>query len=125
MITQTVPTMYFFGVTTGKSSSARMFPRWAELLGLKDAQLVGVDLPINAPPEPYRAAVEQIKADPLSLGATTTACASGPRPGRLVVGGADRAGLEVLAAGELDPLAGHPLALGRQEHRHRAADVVG
>jgi len=72
VIQQAVPTMYFFGVTTGKSSSARMFPRWAEILGLKEAQLVGVDLPINGPAEQYRAAVEQIKHDPLSLGALVT-----------------------------------------------------
>ncbi|MCA9904393.1 MAG: shikimate dehydrogenase, partial [Anaerolineae bacterium] len=72
MITQTIPTMYFFGVTTGKSSSARMFPRWAKILGLKRAQLVGVDLPINAPASDYRAVVEQIKYDPLSLGALVT-----------------------------------------------------
>ncbi|MCC6613773.1 MAG: shikimate dehydrogenase [Anaerolineae bacterium] len=64
--------MYFFGVTTSKSSSARMFPRWAEILGLKGAQLVGVDLPINGPADQYRAAVEQIKDDPLSLGALVT-----------------------------------------------------
>ncbi|MCL4247073.1 MAG: shikimate dehydrogenase [Anaerolineae bacterium] len=64
--------MYFFGVTTGKSSSARMFPHWAKILGLKNAQLVGIDLPINAPPADYRAAVEQIKYDPLSLGAAVT-----------------------------------------------------
>lgn len=66
------PTMYFFGVTTGKSSSRKMFPLWAEILGLGDAQLVGVDLPINAPPEQYRQAVYQIKHDPLSLGALVT-----------------------------------------------------
>ncbi|MBE0702575.1 MAG: shikimate dehydrogenase [Afipia sp.] len=69
---QTAPTMYFFGVTTGKSSSARMFPCWAGILGLQSAHLVGVDLPINAPPAQYRAAVEQIKYDPLSLGALVT-----------------------------------------------------
>ncbi|MCL4250786.1 MAG: shikimate dehydrogenase [Anaerolineae bacterium] len=64
--------MYFFGVTTGKSSSLRMFPGWAKILGLENAQLVGVDLPINAPAADYRAAVEQIKYDPLSLGAAVT-----------------------------------------------------
>lgn len=72
MITQPVPTIYFFGVTTSKSSSRKMFPLWAQILGLGDAQLVGVDLPINAPAEQYRAAVQQIKNDPLSLGALVT-----------------------------------------------------
>lgn len=72
VVGQPVPTMYFFGVTTGKSSSRHMFPVWAEILGLRNAQLVGVDLPINAPAEDYRRAVYQIKHDPLSLGALVT-----------------------------------------------------
>lgn len=72
LITRQRPTMYFFGVTTGQSSSLKLFPAWAELLGLGDAQLLGVDLPINAPPEMYREAVLQIQNDPLSLGALVT-----------------------------------------------------
>jgi shikimate 5-dehydrogenase len=64
--------MYFFGVTTGQSSSRKMFPAWMEILGLQPAQLVGVDLPIDAPAEQYRRAVEQIKDDPLSRGALVT-----------------------------------------------------
>ncbi len=69
---QTVPTMYFFGVTTGASSSRRIFPLWKEILGLGDAQLVGLDLPINGPPAVYREPVYRIKHDPLSLGALIT-----------------------------------------------------
>jgi shikimate 5-dehydrogenase len=69
---QSVPTMYFFGVTTGQSASRKMFPAWAAILGLNEAQLVGVDLPIDAPAAQYRQAVGQIKADPLSLGALVT-----------------------------------------------------
>lgn len=69
---QAQPTMYFIGVTTGQSSSRKMFPLWANLLGLDDAQLIGVDLPINAPQEAYRRVVEHIKDDPLSLGALIT-----------------------------------------------------
>lgn len=72
IITRDRPTMYFFGVTTGKSSSRKNFPQWAELMGFPDAQLIGVDLPINAPAEDYRRAVMQIKHDPLSLGALVT-----------------------------------------------------
>ena len=41
--TQRIPTMYFFGVTTGKSSSRRMFPLWMDILGI-EALLVGLDL---------------------------------------------------------------------------------
>jgi shikimate 5-dehydrogenase len=72
MITQAVPTLYFFGVTTAQSSSRKMFPLWTEILGLSKAQWVGVDFPLNAPSEQYRAAVEQIKYDPLSCGALVT-----------------------------------------------------
>lgn len=67
-----VPTMYFIGVTTGKSSIMRLFPVWAEILGLKGAQLVGVDCPLHADQQVYRQAVAQIKYDPLSLGALVT-----------------------------------------------------
>lgn len=67
-----MPTMYFFGVTTSQSASLKIFPAWAEILGLGEAQLVGVDLPLDAPAEQYRQAVLQIKADPLSLGALVT-----------------------------------------------------
>lgn len=65
-------TMNFIGVSTGSSASLRMFPRWARILRLGDARLVGVDIPLNAPQETYRAAVEQIKQDPLILGALVT-----------------------------------------------------
>ena len=64
--------MYFFGVTTGRSSSRRVFPAWAAIIGHPDAQLVGVDFPINAPADEYRRAVEHIRNDPLSLGALVT-----------------------------------------------------
>jgi shikimate dehydrogenase len=42
------------------------------MLGLDDAQLVGVDLPLQAPVEQYREAVAQIKYDPLSVGGLIT-----------------------------------------------------
>jgi shikimate dehydrogenase len=72
IVQQRVPTMYFIGVTTGQSSMMRIFPLWAEVLGLNHAQLVGVDLPLHAAPEQYRQAIAQIKNDPLSLGALVT-----------------------------------------------------
>lgn len=68
----TLPTMYFIGVTTGSSASLRAYPRWAELLGIPDTRLVGVDLPLHAPPERYRQVVDFIAADPLSRGALVT-----------------------------------------------------
>lgn len=72
IVQQRVPTMYFIGVTTGLSSIMHLFPLWTEVLGLNHAQLVGVDLPLHAPPERYRQVVAQIKDDPLSLGALIT-----------------------------------------------------
>jgi len=72
IVQQNAPTMYFIGVTTGQSSIMRLFPLWAEVLGLNHAQLIGVDLPLHAAPEQYRRAVVQIKNDPLSLGALVT-----------------------------------------------------
>jgi shikimate 5-dehydrogenase len=68
----TAPTLYFFGVTTTKSSIMTVFPRWAEKLGLKDAVINGVDFPLHAPAESYRDAVKSLKDDPKSLGALVT-----------------------------------------------------
>jgi len=64
--------MEFIGVSTKRSSIMRIFPRWAEVLGLGDARLEGRDLPLDAPPDRYRGAVEQIREDPLSVGALVT-----------------------------------------------------
>src|SRR5215470_5249658 len=72
IIRQPVPTMYFIGVTTGQSSIVRLFPLWAGVLGLHNAHLSGVDLPLHAEPSQYRQVVAQIKNDPLSLGALIT-----------------------------------------------------
>ena len=72
IIPQDLPTMYFIGVTTGQSTMTRLFPYWAAILGLGDARLIGVDLPLQASVEQYREAVAQIKYDPLSLGALIT-----------------------------------------------------
>ncbi|MEQ8699249.1 MAG: shikimate dehydrogenase [Bauldia litoralis] len=68
----TAPTIYFIGVTTGQSSILKVFPKWAKALGLADARIVGVDLPLHAPPEDYRQVVSFIKDDPQSLGALVT-----------------------------------------------------
>lgn len=68
----TQPTMYFIGVTTTKSSIMKLFPLWAEALGLKNAALKGIDIDIHAEPQVYRDVVEFIKNDELSLGALVT-----------------------------------------------------
>lgn len=64
-------TMYFVGVTTGKSSIMKVFPAWAEHLGL-NAVLRGIDFPPNSDPAQYREAVEFIKGDALSMGGLVT-----------------------------------------------------
>jgi shikimate 5-dehydrogenase len=68
----TQPTFYFIGVTTGKSSIMKVFPAWAEYLGLKDAVIKGIDFKLHDEPMAYRKAVEFIRDDPLSLGALVT-----------------------------------------------------
>ena len=68
----TAPTFYFIGVTTGQSSSRRIFPLWMEALGRPEVVWQGIDLPIHAQPELYRQVVEQIKREPLALGALVT-----------------------------------------------------
>lgn len=68
----TAPTLYFIGVTTSKSSIMKVFPAWADYLGLKGAVIRGIDFPLHADPQAYREAVAFIRNDPLSLGALVT-----------------------------------------------------
>ena len=68
----TQPTMYFIGVTTGSSSIMKVFPAWAEALGLKNTVMKGIDIAIHEKPEVYREVVSFLKNDPLSLGALVT-----------------------------------------------------
>ncbi len=72
ILPKTVPTFYFIGVTTGKSSIQRVFPLWMEELGCPEIVLEGVDRKIHDAPEAYRQAVAQIKYDPLSPGGLVT-----------------------------------------------------
>ena len=69
---KTVPTFYFVGVTTGKSSIMKVFPLWMKELGRPDVVIEGIDHKIHDEPEAYRATVAQIKTDPLSLGGLVT-----------------------------------------------------
>lgn len=66
------PTIYFIGMTTGRSSIMKVFPAWAEYLKLGDCVIRGVDLKWHDEAENYRRIVEHIKTDPLSLGALVT-----------------------------------------------------
>lgn len=64
--------MAFIGVSTGSSSIMRVFPRWAEILGLPTSTLIGSDLPLDAPPERFRQEVLAIREDPEHRGALVT-----------------------------------------------------
>jgi len=72
VVRKPVPTFYFIGVTTGKSSIMKVFPLWMKVLGREEVVMEGVDCRIHDEPEPYRRAVAQIKYDPNSLGALVT-----------------------------------------------------
>ena len=72
VISKAVPTFFFIGVTTSKSSIMKVFPRWAEALGRYEIVMEGIDHKLHDDPEAYRQTVAQIKYDPLSLGALVT-----------------------------------------------------
>ncbi len=70
--TKTIPTFYFIGVTTTKSSIMKVFPLWMKELGRPEVVMQGWDCKIHDEPGAYRKAVAQIKYDPQSLGALVT-----------------------------------------------------
>jgi shikimate 5-dehydrogenase len=72
VVKKAVPTFYFIGVTTGKSSIMKVFPLWMKVLGREDVVMEGIDCKIHDEPEAYRRVVAQIKYDPNSLGALVT-----------------------------------------------------
>jgi len=53
VITQKVPTFYFIGVTTGKSSIMKVFPLWMKEIGKEEIVMQGIDLKIHDQPEAY------------------------------------------------------------------------
>jgi shikimate dehydrogenase len=65
------PTLYFVGVSTGNSSIMRVFPRWADILGI-DADIRGFDAPPRAERDVYRTIVTHLREDPLARGALVT-----------------------------------------------------
>jgi len=66
------PTFYYIGVTTTQSSIMRVFPKWAEYLGIKGTPIVGINCKLHDDPRVYREIVEFIKNDKNSLGALVT-----------------------------------------------------
>ena len=65
-------TMFFIGVTTGKSSINKVFPLWMDVLGRPDVVLEGIDHPMHDDPQRYRESVARIKDNPRHLGALVT-----------------------------------------------------
>ncbi|WP_222721583.1 shikimate dehydrogenase family protein [Actinomadura sp. HBU206391] len=64
--------MGFVGVLTAGSSIMKVFPRWAQALGLPTRRLAGHDLPLDASDADYRTLVAAIRDDPAHLGALVT-----------------------------------------------------
>jgi shikimate 5-dehydrogenase len=59
-------------VSTGQSSIHRIFPRWTALAGVDAAALTGIDIPVDAPAERYRDAVQTILDDEEAWGGLVT-----------------------------------------------------
>lgn len=72
IVTRSVPTFYFVGVTTSKSSIMKVFPLWMKALGCPEVVIEGIDHKVHDTPESYRATVALMKYDPLSLGGLVT-----------------------------------------------------
>jgi shikimate 5-dehydrogenase len=96
------PRVLFVGISTGGSLVHRVFPRWAESLGI-DAALEGVDLPAATPDRVYRALAERIRDDGDVLGAVITSHKLGMH--RAARGLLDAADPYVDALGEINTIA--------------------
>ena len=66
-----VPTVYTVGSPRRGASILKVFPKWAEALGLQ-ADIKAINLLPHAPPDEYRKTAQFLKGDPLSLGAFVT-----------------------------------------------------
>lgn len=66
-----VPTFYFVGMTTARSSIMKVFPAWMEHLDLQ-VPIVGVDCAWHDDPARYRDVVAFIKEHPNALGGLVT-----------------------------------------------------
>jgi shikimate 5-dehydrogenase len=72
LVPSRIPAIHFIGVSTKKSSIMKVFPRWAEELGLGEVTINGIDLPLHAPVGAYREVVSFLRDDPKSNGALVT-----------------------------------------------------
>ncbi len=64
--------MGFIGVDTAHSSIQKVFPLWADHLGLPTRELRGFDIPLGAPDETYREVVAALRDDEEQAGALVT-----------------------------------------------------
>jgi len=64
--------MGFVGVRTAGSAIRKVFPEWADALGLPTRTLIGHDVPLDSEPLVYREVVEAIRDDPGHWGALVT-----------------------------------------------------
>ncbi len=51
IVTRSVPTFYFVGVTTSKSSIMKVFPLWMKALGCPEVVIEGIDHKVHDTPE--------------------------------------------------------------------------
>ena len=63
---------WFIGVTTGQSMIMRLFPIWAEVLGIQGTRMYGVDLPPGVEGQKIRETVQELRANSDDLGALVT-----------------------------------------------------
>lgn len=63
--------MLFLGVSTGESFVQKVFPSWCETLGI-EAELKGVNIPVDAPFSTYQEIVQKIKSEKDIRGALVT-----------------------------------------------------
>ena len=70
-MTDSLPMMYFIGVSTSKSSVNQVFDKWADILNRK-VSLKGIDIPIDADKDTYIKIITEIKSNKNVLGALVT-----------------------------------------------------
>ena len=63
---------WFIGVTTGQSMIMRLFPIWAEVLGIQGTRMHGVDLPPGVKGKEIRKTIQELRENSNDLGALVT-----------------------------------------------------
>jgi len=63
---------WFIGVTTGQSMIMRLFPIWAEVFGIQETRMHGVDLPPGVEGAKVRETILELRDNPDVLGALVT-----------------------------------------------------